>query len=372
MRVLGVQLRDFRTYARADACLADGLTVVHGPNGAGKSNLLEALYFGCTGRSPRTRNERELVRFGAGATRVVVALSDGAHRHELSVGFQTAGEGGRAVKRMSADGAPVERLLDLEQRPLVSVFEPDRLELVKGPPAARRAHLDQLVAALWPLRAAERRAYGRVLQQRNALLARIRAGRASSGTLPAWDRELAVHALSVRGHRASAIELLAEPFADQAAELGCAGTVSLTYRPGADAVDEHAFAEQLQARRDRDLERGYSTYGPHRDELAILRDERELRLYGSQGEQRLALLALLLAERALLARERGRTPLMLLDDVMSELDQQRRELLVDKLAGGGQSVIATTDLAHVPRATDAHVTRLRVSSGTILQEAKAA
>ncbi|HXM86913.1 MAG TPA: hypothetical protein VN889_04700, partial [Solirubrobacteraceae bacterium] len=121
-----------------------------------------------------------------------------------------------------------------------------------------------------------------------------------------------------------------------------------------------------------DLERGFSSHGPHRDELAILRDGRELRVFGSQGEQRLALLALLLAERTVLERERGRTPLMLLDDVMSELDAERRELLAGELSSGGQSVIATTDLAHVPGGSGAHVTRLRVSTGAILQEALAA
>ncbi len=180
--MVSVQLRDFRTYSRAEASLGEGLTVVHGPNGVGKSNLLEALYFGCTGRSPRTRNERELVRFGAQATRVVVRLADGSDRskagqHELSVGFEPG-----QPKRMSSDGAPVERLLDVETRPLLSVFLPDRLELLKGPPAVRRAHLDQFVAAVWPARAADRRAYSRVLAQRNALLGGIRAGRASRAT----------------------------------------------------------------------------------------------------------------------------------------------------------------------------------------------
>jgi DNA replication and repair protein RecF len=134
------------------------LTVVHGPNGVGKSNLLEALYFGCTAFSPRTHNERELVRFGEQAMRVVVQLSDGSHAHELSVGYGALSGGARAVKRMTADGASVERLVDVEERPLVSVFLPDRLELVKGGPALRRAHLDQLVAAIWP--AQRRRAPG--------------------------------------------------------------------------------------------------------------------------------------------------------------------------------------------------------------------
>jgi DNA replication and repair protein RecF len=367
MRVVSVQLRDFRTYARAEASLGEGLTVVHGPNGAGKSNLLEAIYFGCSGRSPRTRNERELVRFGQPATRVTVRLADGPHEHELSVGFEPG-----QPKRMSSDGAPVERLLDVESRPLLSVFMPDRLELLKGPPGVRRAHLDQVVAAFWPSRATDRRAYSRVLAQRNALLARIRSGVASRESIATWDLQLARHALALRDNRARAVELLAEPFAQRASQLGLNGAARLEYRPRTHAPDEDALLAELRERLDSDLQRGFSGHGPHRDELVLLRDARDLRSYGSQGEQRLALLALLLAERSVLARERARTPLMLLDDVMSELDAERRELLSRELSGGGQSVIATTDLAHVPGAGGGAVTRLRVCTGAILQEALAA
>lgn len=370
MRVLGIELRDFRTYARAEAHLGDGLTIVHGPNGAGKSNLLEALYFGCTGHSQRTRNERELIRFGGQVARVTVSLTDEGRSHELAVGFEPG-----VPKRMSADGAPIERLTDFEQRPLVSVFSPDRLELLKGSPSLRRSHLDQLVAALWPSRVATRRDYSRALAQRNALIAAIRAGRASRATLPSWDLELARHAIALRDDRASVAALLAEPFAERASKLGLSGVAQLEYRPRSRARDEQRLVAELQERLDSDLQRGFSTHGPHRDELSILRDGRELRSYGSQGEQRLALLALLLAERAVLARERGRTPLMLLDDVMSELDVQRRELLACELAQPGQSVIATTDLSYVPvvpQAGGAAVTRLRISPGAIVQEAMAA
>jgi len=372
MRVVGVEVRDFRTYARAQARLGPGLTVVYGPNGAGKSNLLEALYFGCTGRSPRTRNDRELIRFGASATRVVARLLDGERERELSASYGAVADSAQHVKRMTADGAPVERLLEVPGRPLLSVFMPERLELVKGPPALRRAHLDQLVAAIWPLRAHTRRDYSRVLAQRNALLARVRARAASSAALSTWDRELARHALALRAHRAEAIALVSEPFLQRAEQLGCAGEIGLEYRPRSRAPDETSFLTELQERQASDLQRGFSGHGPHRDELAILRDGRELRVYGSQGEQRLALLALLLAERAVLARERGRVPLMLLDDVMSELDDERRQLLARDLATGGQSVIATTDLAHVPGAGEPTVTRLRISPGAILQEAVAA
>src|SRR5690242_8485527 len=372
VRVLDVRLRDFRTYARAEASFGPGLTVVHGANGAGKSNLLEALYFGCTGRSPRTRNERELVRFETKATRVAVRCSEGDQLHELSVGYGPGPDGERAAKRMTADGAPVERLLDVEFRPLLSVFEPDRLELLKGPPAARRAHLDQLIAAIWPLRVGDRREYSRVLAQRNALLARIRSGRSSDAALGAWDRELAAAAVRVREQRAEAAGLLAQPFAQRAGQLGLEGEASLQYRPRSTALDVGEFVLELQARLTVDLERGFTGHGPHRDELALLRDGRELRSYGSQGEQRLALLALLLAERDVLARERGRTPLMLLDDVMSELDAARRELLARELRGAGQSVIATTDVEDVPGASSPAVARIAIAPGSVLQEAAAA
>ncbi len=372
MRVVSVELRDFRTYTRAEARLGEGLTVVHGPNGAGKSNLLEAIYFACTARSPRTRNDRELIRFGAQAARVVVRLLDGPQPHELAVGYEAAGGGAQALKRMTADGVDVERMLDVESRPLISVFLPDRLELVKGPPALRRAHLDQFLAALWPPRAQTRREYSRVLAQRNALLARIRAGRASPATLSVWDRELATKGLALQRDREQVVSILAAPFASRASLLGCSGEPTLEYRPRSRAQSEEEFVAELQARLAGDLERGFSGHGPHRDELAAVRDGRELRVYGSQGEQRLALLALLLAERAVLARERGRTPLMLLDDVMSELDGERRELLARELSAGGQSVIATTDLAHIPGAGEASVARLRISPGAILQEAIAA
>ncbi len=372
MRVVSVEMRDFRTYARAQVSLGAGLTVVHGANGAGKSNLLEAIYFGCTARSPRTHNERELVRFGAPAARVTVHLLDGAQPHELTVGYGAGPGGERAEKRMTADGAPVERLLDVPDRPLLSVFQPNRLELIKGAPALRRAHLDQLVAAIWPARAGVRREYARVLAQRNALLARIRAGRASSASLATWDRELASSALALIGQRAEAVAMLSAPFAERAAQLGLEGDTAIEYRARSRAGSVEELLSELQERMPSDLERGFTGHGPHRDDLAMLRDRRELRVYGSQGEQRAALLGLLLAERAVLAQQRRRTPLMLLDDVMSELDGERRELLSGELASGGQSVIATTDLAHVPGATGASVSRLHVIGGAIEEEALAA
>jgi DNA replication and repair protein RecF len=357
-------LRDFRSYAAADVQLGAGLSVVTGRNGAGKTNLLEAIYFACTGRSCRTANERECVRFGAQLTRLELRCEEGGERHELSVGFQP-GE----PKRLRVDGATVERMTDVSTRPLVSVFLPDRLELVTGAPALRRAHLDQVVAALRPARAATRRAYSAALAQRNALVAAIRAGRAGRGSMPAWDAELARHGVALMADRAAAVEELRPRFAEHAAGLGLSGDPDVTYRPRSKATTADGLAAELAERLEADLERGFTGHGPHRDELVLRRDDRELRAYGSRGQQRLGLLALLLAEREALTDSRGTPPLMLLDDVMSELDSGRRSRLVDLLRDGGQSLITTTDLAHVPGGDDAGITRLAIAEGTVLQEA---
>jgi DNA replication and repair protein RecF len=357
-------MRDFRGYARADTAIGPGLTVITGPNGAGKTNIIEALYFGCTGRSCRTGNEREVIRFGERSTRVVVQTESEDGAHEITVGF-APGE----PKRMRVDGATVERLVDAPQRPLVSVFLPDRLELVKGAPAPRRAHLDQFVAAMWPARVASRRAYAQALAQRNALIARIRAGAGGRDSLATWDLQLARHGIALMADRATALERIAEPFARWCAELGLDGDPAVGYRPRSRASDAAGLAAELAERAGADVERGFTGHGPHRDEVTLTRLGRELRAYGSQGQQRLALLALLLAERQALTSTRLAPPVMLLDDVMSELDRERRAALVGALrAAPGQAVITATDLDQVPGATEADVARLAVLDGELVAE----
>ena len=367
-QVLSVHLRDFRSYERADLSLGEDLTVIFGPNGAGKTNLLEAVYFGCMGRSPRAANEREVVRFGAQAARVVAAVEAADGEHELAVGF-VPGE----PKRLVVDGAPVESLVDVDARPRMIVFLPDRLELVKGPPALRRAHLDQVVAALWPARVATRRAYAQALAQRNALLGRIRTREGSSELLQSWNLQLARHGIALMADRGAAVDALAQDAAALSGELGLGAEMKVAYRPRSKAGSEGELADELAARTASDLERGFTGHGPHRDELALLLDSRELRVYGSQGQQRLALLALLLAEREAIGRSRGALPVLLLDDVMSELDQARRRSLVAGLqARGGQVVLTATELEHVPLASGRSAQAFAVLPGGELRAAEVA
>jgi DNA replication and repair protein RecF len=355
MRVSRASLTDFRNYERLAVDLGAGVTVVYGPVGAGKTSLLEALYVGCVGRSCRTSNDRELVRFGSHAARVCLTGTNGSSEHTLDVLLHP----GRP-KQIRVDGVARDVLAAAPERPLVCVFLPDRLELVKGPAASRRAHLDALVAAIWPTRRETRAAYGRALVQRNALIARARGRAERPAGLEGWNRELARHAVALTEDRAGAVDLVAEHFADHAQALGLASP-ALRYRPRSSATTTEEFEGELEDRLASDLERGFTTFGPHRDELVLEAAGRELRRFGSQGQQRLALLALLLAERDAIAATTDGPPLLLLDDVLSELDPERRELLLERVRDG-QTLITTADpvLADVPDAT-----LLRVHAGRV-------
>ena len=361
-----VTLRDFRNIERAEIGLGSRLTVIAGPNGAGKTNLLEGIYFAATARSPRTNTERELVRRGSSVARVTLATEDGESRHLIEVGLAPGDS-----KTVKLDGSPAEDLVGSPARPLVSVFLPDRLALVKGAPSGRRGHLDDFVAALWPARRATRSAYSRALGQRNALLARVRSGAAADSSLAAWDAELARHGIQLMADRDEAARLLAPRFAELALELGLPGPAELSYLPRSPARDGDELAAELLDQRGADLQRGFTAHGPHRDDLRLAHDGQALRSYGSQGQQRVALLALLFAERDVLAAERARPPLMLLDDVMSELDSARRELLSELLRAGGQGVITTTDAEHVPGAGEDGVELVNVADGQLIPSARA-
>ncbi len=354
MQVARIRTRDFRNLAAGEVELGAAITVVHGTNGAGKTNLLEALYFALTGHSCRAGNDRDLIAHGEPAGRAEADLLDGDRARTLLSSIGRDGD-----RRRLLDGAP---MTTMPERPAVSVFLPDRLALVKGPPAQRRAHIDRFAGALWPARADLRRRFGRALAQRNALVGRVKGGVAAADSLAAWDEKLASEAEPLIAARRSSVELIAAPFAAAADEIGLSGEAAVSYRPRGPESSAELLAE-LSTRRAADLGRAYLSFGPQLDEIVLSLDGRPLRRFGSQGQQRMTLLALLFAERDALVDAGRPAPLMLLDDVLSELDPEHRALLLGRLAGTGQTVITATELEAIPDGVA--ITPLEMAAGQI-------
>ena len=401
MFVARLRLVNFRGYRDAAVEFGPGLNVIVGPNASGKTNLLEGAFFALRASSPRTTREEKAVRWGAAFARAEATVGGrgGESLHTLTVAY-APGQG----KQVRVDGVEAASLDDLRRQGSVFIFVPESLLLVKGSPARRRAHLDAFAAALDPLYEAGLRDLNVVLKQRNAHLWRVRDG-APADSLDAWDRQLARVALTFEERRRALVSLLAVRFREFAAALapdGGAFSLSLVSqldgldrapvgplpesvtatkapeivpdaeapesvtaaaaRASSGAVAEAAFVAALRARRSGEIGRAVSGFGPHRDDLRFAEETaappggegaagpddgngaaRDLRLFGSQGEQRAAVLALLLAERAVAADTTGDVGALLLDDVMSELDDSRRRLLVGTLSAGGQAIVTTTN-----------------------------
>jgi DNA replication and repair protein RecF len=302
--------------------------------------LLEALHVATQGFSPRTRNDAQLVRFGDGGARAAAAGRRGDVPVEVEVTVRP-GEG----KRARLNGAPLRAAEQLRTEVSTLVFTPDRLGVVKGAPAVRRAYVDRVLGRLAPARASLPAEYGAAVAQRNAALRRAGGGYSSRGAIEPWTERVAALGAELVAARLDALAVLQPPFAERAEELGL-GTASLRYE------GEPPSREELDAKLERDLERGTTSLGPHLDDVVLLAGERELRSFGSQGEQRLALLALLLAEAEAIVERTGVPPLLLLDDVLSELDPQRRRILAERVRGFGQALVTATDAAMLPLLPD--------------------
>jgi DNA replication and repair protein RecF len=306
--------------------------LVVGDNGVGKTNLLESLHLGTQGFSPRTRSEGQLIRFGEPAAQLQLEVVREDVRHRVRVRL-----GAGAAKAADLDGARLPSAEGLRREFPTLVFTPDRLAVVKGGPAARRAYFDRAAGRVAPARAGLPQDYAAALAQRNAALRRTQLALAPRDTVAPWTERVAELGARLVELRRETIAALNPLVAERAGELGLSDA-RLAYDAEAPTREAH------ERRLEQDVVRGSTGAGPHLDDVLIAAGPRDLRSFGSQGEQRVAVLSLLLAEAELLQR----TPLLLLDDVLSELDDRRRRILAERVGRMSQTVITATHRSALP------------------------
>jgi DNA replication and repair protein RecF len=350
MHVRRLLLRDFRNYQSVQLPLAPGINVFCGPNGQGKTNLLEAVYVCALGRSPRALRDAELLRHGcsrAGVELTVEREERGEAELTWSLG-ESAPAGLRRHRTVNEKRADSETVLSWLR---VVLFGPDEMELVKGPAEARRRFLDVALSQFVPAYAAHLRRFGRILQQRNRLLKQIVAGDAGEGALNEWEPLLIEETRWICERRATFVDSIRPVAARAYGEVsGGAEVLGLEFHPAAPfAEGEEGMRAAFGARRREEIARGITLMGPHRDDLLIELDGRPARAYGSQGQQRTVAIALKAAERHVQAAAAGDPPVMLLDDVLSELDPARQEGLLRLLTGQGQALVTTAQESEARR-----------------------
>jgi DNA replication and repair protein RecF len=363
----GLWLTDFRCYEEATLRFPPGVTVICGANAQGKTSLLEAVGWAATGKSFRGVPDRALVRTGCEAAILRAEVVDGTRVQLLEAEIRANGR-----NRVQLNRNAVQRTRDLMELMRVTVFSPDDLQLVKGGPSGRREYLDDLLAALSPRYEVARVDYERVLRQRNALLRGGLRGEDAVGTLDVFDLQLAAAGAELARGRVKLLERLVPAVADAYAELAGERTrITTAYEAewaaeGLDDVDlGQALLDAFTSRRRAEVDRGVTLVGPHRDEWHLYVGGMESRTHASQGEQRTLALALRLGGHRLCAELTGSSPVLLLDDVFSELDDQRAVALVAHL-DAGQTLVTTAGA--VPRGISAD-RMLRVDAGRVEEAA---
>ena len=340
MELRRLELRNHRNYARLDLVPGTGVNVFIGPNGQGKTNLLEAVAMLALSSSPRARREVELVGPVGPGSRIAAAVM--AHGRSLEIDMALDVEGERAKRTIEVDGVR-RRAVDLPGNFRVTLFWPDDLGLVKAGPELRRRFLNQMLVQVEPGYARALAGLRRVLEQRNSLLKRVAAGEERADALRAWDAELVRYGSEISAARATAVGELLPVAARAHAEIADGERLDIAYEgPPED------FADAVQKSLTDDLRRGVTTVGPHHDDMGITLGGRDARSYASQGQQRTAVVSLKLAEAELVAARTGERPVLLLDDVLSELDAERRAALLRRVGHGGQVIITSAEAGPFP------------------------
>ena len=372
MRVAQLHLANFRNYRRLTLDLPPGPTVIVGGNGQGKTNLLDALHILASAQSLRPGPEAAWVRFDAPAAegfarlRARVTSPSGASEVELIVARTRPDDGETSgVRRRARVDGVLTRLADLPGRLLAVSFAPADLNLWTGAPSGRRRWLDLAVAQVDPTYTAHLTTYENLLTRRNALLRRLQGGLGRPPELEFWDDRISQPAVAVTRARAAYVAHVRAPVNLGFEAMRGGARLDLAYRAAGLGLDAQGYRVTLQQRRSRDIQRGTSGLGPHRDDVDARLDGRVLAHVGSRGQLRLAALALKLGQHAVARDQRGEQPVLLLDDIAAELDPAHRRLLIDQLPEEAQALVTTADAAFLSDTALQHAARYRVVAGEI-------
>lgn len=364
MRLVSLSLRNYRNYASLDLEPAARLNLFLGANGQGKTNLLESVAMLALSSSPRARRETELIGPVVQESRIAAEVESGGRRHEVTFSIVAAPSGGtvRARKRIEIDGQ-FSRALDLPGLFRVSLFWPDDLSLAKAGPDNRRRLLNQMLVQIEPGYAFALSRYSRVVEQRNSLLKQVAAREQPVPALDVWDQQMVEHGEILVAARRRAVDELAVKAA--AGHDAISGGERLEMRYVGPPED---LAGAIEAARRDDVRRGTTGVGPHRDDIAITIAGRDARGFASQGQQRTAVVSIKLAEAEVVTDRTGEAPVLLLDDVLSELDARRRGALLGRLTEAGQVIITSVEADPFPEDVIEHSRVRHIEAGRVCDD----
>ena len=351
MYIKSLSLQNFRSYESQTLVFDEKTNVFCGANAQGKTNLLEAVYLFSMGKSFRTAQDVDLIHFGAEYTKASLVFCDRHRENTLEIIILQ-----NKKKQIKINGVTISRLSELVGKLNVVLFYPEELGLVKEGPYIRRRFMDVALSQLRPAYYHALGRYQRVLEQRNKLIKRIRMSQDKSlkDTLFAWNEKLVDYGMELMRYRAEFMEKLGK--LAQKAHFEAAGeNLKLEYQPR--FADKDEFLQKLEEGFERELEQGHTLYGPHREDFEIFIDDKEAKFFGSQGQQRSAVLSLKLAQADLLFEEYGEYPVLLLDDIMSELDSKRRTYLAGKIPDKQVFITCTELNTQLPKGRLFHVTK---------------
>ena len=360
MIIRSLELSNFRNYEKLNISFSPDVTILYGDNAQGKTNVLEALYTASTTKSQKGSKDKDMIKFNESESHIRMTVEDGDIERRIDMHLKSTKQKGVAI-----DGIPIRKASELYGIMNIISFSPDDLGIIKEGPAERRRFIDMELCQLDKLYMHNFSGYNRALDQRNNLLKQISFNAELKGTLNVWDEQL----INFGEYMIEKRNLFIKEISDIASKIHSIitenkETLEIQYLP---STDKESFRNELLSSREKDIILKMTNVGPHRDDMVFMVNGQDARKYGSQGQQRTAALTLKLAEIELVKKKTGKNPVLLLDDVLSELDRNRQNKLLENISGV-QTIVTCTGLEEFIKNRIKYDKVYRVTAGTITEE----